>query len=283
MSARPLSRTLLAALVFGYAFLFVPVGLLVLTSFNASRMTTVMSGFSFQWYAALWHDAPLLAAARLSLMVAALSATGATVLGTAAGYVLVRFQRLPGRGVLAALLASRLVLPDVLIGLSLLLLFVATEQAFGIPAGRGAVTIAVAHISFSLSYVAVVVRARLEGSGTDLEEAAMDLGATPVGTFLRITLPLLAPALLSGWLLAFTLSLDDLVVASFVSGPGASTLPMVVFSSLHLGATPELNALATIILLGVSTALIGAWAIQRGVLPRAAMRTEAVAAVPPAE
>ncbi len=169
MTGRPLSRTLLTAMAFGYAFLFVPVILLVLTSFNASRMTTVMSGFSWQWYVALWHDAPLLAAARLSLVIAALSATGATVLGTAAGFVLVRFQRLPGRGLLAALLASRLVLPDVLIGLSLLLLFVATEQAFGIPAGRGAGTIAVAHISFSLSYVAVVVRARLEGSGTDLE------------------------------------------------------------------------------------------------------------------
>ncbi len=277
-AGRPLSRTLLTALVFGYAFLFVPVILLVLTSFNDSRMTTVLSGFSFRWYGTLLHDAPLLDAGRLSLEIAALSATGATVLGTAAGYVLERFQRLPGRSVLAALLASRLVLPDVLIGLSLLLLFVATEQTFGIPAGRGAGTIAIAHISFSLSYVAVVVRARLEGSGTELEEAAMDLGATPVGTFLRITLPLLAPALLSGWLLAFTLSLDDLVVASFVSGPGASTLPMVVFSSLHLGATPELNALATVILLGVSTALIGAWAVQR-----AAMRTESVAAVPPAE
>jgi putrescine transport system permease protein len=277
-SRRPPSRTLLAALAFGYAFLFVPVILLVLTSFNASRLTTVLSGFSWRWYIALWHDAPLIAAGRLSLEIAALSATGATILGTAAGYVLVRFQRLPARGLLSALLASRLLLPDVLIGLSLLLLFVATEQAFGIPAGRGAGTIAIAHVSFSLSYVAVVVRARLEGSGTDLEEAAMDLGATPMGAFLRITLPLLAPALLSGWLLAFTLSLDDLVVASFVSGPGASTLPMVVFSSLHLGATPELNALATIILLGVSAALIGAWALQR-----AAMRGEAVAAAGPQE
>jgi putrescine transport system permease protein len=277
-SRRPPSRFLLAALAFGYAFLFVPVILLVLTSFNDSRLTTVLSGFSWRWYVTLWHDETLLAAARLSLEIAALSATGATILGTAAGYVLVRFQRVQGRGVLAALLASRLLLPDVLIGLSLLLLFVATEQAFGIPAGRGAGTIAIAHVSFSLSYVAVVVRARLEGSGTDLEEAAMDLGATPAGAFLRITLPLLAPALLSGWLLAFTLSLDDLVVASFVSGPGASTLPMVVFSSLHLGATPELNALATIILLGVSGALIGAWALQR-----AAMRGATVAAARPQE
>jgi putrescine transport system permease protein len=258
-----LSRPLIAGLVFGYAFLFIPVLLLVLTSFNDSRMTTVLSGFSLRWYGVLWNNDKLIAAAVLSLKIAALSATGATVIGTAAGVMLARVQRLPGRNLLAALLATRLLLPDVLIGLSLLLLFVASEQAIGIPTSRGALTITVAHISFSLSYVAVVVRARLEGSGTDLEEAAQDLGATPAGAFLRITLPLLAPALLSGWLLAFTLSLDDLVVASFVSGPGASTLPMVVFSSLRLGATPELNALATIILVGVSAALIGAWALQQ--------------------
>ena len=258
-----LNRVLCAALLFGYAFLFIPVLLLVLTSFNASRLTTVLSGLSLRWYLTLLHDHQLLDAGLLSLEVALLSATGATILGTAAGVILARFHRVTGRGVLDTLLATRLVLPDVLIGLSLLLLFVASQQALGFPARRGAVTIAVAHVSFSLSYVAVVVRARLEGSGTDLEQAAMDLGSTPAGTFFRITLPLLAPALLSGWLLAFTLSLDDLVVASFVSGPGASTLPMVVFSSLKLGATPELNALATVILLFVSTALIGAWLLQQ--------------------
>ena len=258
-----LSRTLLAALVFGYAFLFIPVILLVLTSFNESRLTTVLTGLSLRWYDALWHDARLRAAGLLSLEVAALSATGATVLGTAAAMVLERFGTVRGRGVLDLLIATRLVLPDVLIGLSLLLLFVASEQAFGFPAQRGAVTIAVAHVSFALSYVAVVVRARLAGSGTELEEAAMDLGCTPTGAFFRVTLPLLAPALLSGWLLAFTLSLDDLVVASFVSGPGASTLPMVVFSSLKLGATPELNALATVILALVSAALLGAWLVER--------------------
>ena len=268
-----LSRTLLAALLFGYAFLFIPVTLLVLTSFNDSRMTTVLSGFSWRWYAALWQDSRLIAAGLLSLQVAALSATGATILGTAAAVVLARFRRVRGRGVLDMLLATRLVLPDVLIGLSLLLLFVSSQQAFGFPSQRGAVTIAVAHVSFSLSYVAVVVRARLEGAGTDLEEAAMDLGCSPAGAFFRITLPLLAPALLSGWLLAFTLSLDDLVVASFVSGPGASTLPMVVFSSLKLGATPELNALATVILLLVSAALLGAWLVQQRAV--AAGRTRA--------
>ena len=258
-----LTRSLLAALLVGYAFLFGPIVLLVLTSFNNSRLTTVLSGLSTRWYVTLWHDDGLLEAGVLSLEVALLSATGATILGTAAGMILARFGHVSGRGLLDTLLATRLVLPDVLIGLSLLLLFVSSQQWIGLPGSRGAITIAVAHISFSLSYVAVVVRARLEGSGTELEDAALDLGCTQAGAFFRITLPLLAPALLSGWLLAFTLSLDDLVVASFVSGPGASTLPMVVFSSLKLGATPELNALATIILLLVSTALLGAWLLQQ--------------------
>ena len=239
-----------------------PVGLLVATSFNPSRLTTVLSGFSLHWYAALWENAALLRAAGLSLRIAAVSATGATVLGLAAGYALARFGRFAGRGVFANLLGARLVLPDVLVGLSLLLLFVQMEQWFGWPAGRGALTITLAHVSVSLSYVAVVIEARLRDSGTELEEAAQDLGASPAGAFLRVTLPLLAPALLSGWLLAFTLSLDDLVVATFVSGPGASTLPMVVFSALKLGVTPELNALATVILVVVSGALFGAWWLQ---------------------
>jgi len=252
-----------ASLIFGYAFLYIPVLLLVATSFNPSRLTTVLSGFSLQWYVALWHDDALLRAAGLSLRIAAVSATAATVLGTGAGYALARFGRFTGRGLFAGLLGARLVLPDVLVGLSLLLLFVQMEQVFGWPEGRGALTITLAHVSVSLSYVAVVIEARLSDSGTELEEAAQDLGASPGRAFLLVTLPLLAPALLSGWLLAFTLSLDDLVVATFVSGPGASTLPMVVFSALKLGVTPELNALATVILLGVSACLLGAWALAR--------------------
>lgn len=251
-------------LVLGYAFLYVPVLLLVATSFNPSRLTTVISGLSLHWYAVLWQDQSLLNAAVLSLRIAAISATGATVLGVGAGYALARFGRFRGRGVFSSLLAARLVLPDVLVGLSLLLLFVQMEQVIGWPAGRGALTITLAHVSVSLSYVAVVIEARLRDAGTDLEEAAMDLGATPLRAFLLVTLPLLAPALLSGWLLAFTLSLDDLVVATFVSGPGASTLPMVVFSALKLGVTPELNALATVILVVVAAALFGAlWLQQR--------------------
>ncbi|HEY0202755.1 MAG TPA: ABC transporter permease subunit [Acetobacteraceae bacterium] len=255
-------RFLTACLVAGYAFLYIPVLLLVATSFNPSRLTTVLSGFSLRWYAALWQDDKLIEAAGLSLRVAALSATGATVLGTLAGLALARFGRFTGRGAFAALLSARLVLPDVLVGLSLLLLFVQMEQTLGWPEGRGALTITLAHVSVSLSYVAVVIEARLADAGTELEDAAMDLGASPLHAFFLVTLPLLAPALLSGWLLAFTLSLDDLVVATFVSGPGATTLPMVVFSALRLGVTPELNALATVILLVVSLALGGAWWMQ---------------------
>jgi len=259
---------LTACLLVGYAFLYVPVLLLVATSFNPSRLTTVLGGFSLRWYAALWQDDKLIAAAGLSLRIAALSATGAVVLGTGAGVALARFGRFAGRGAFAALLSARLVLPDVLVGLSLLLLFVQMERTLGWPAGRGALTITLAHVSVSLSYVAVVIEARLADAGTELEEAAMDLGASPAKAFLLVTLPLLAPALLSGWLLAFTLSLDDLVVATFTSGPGATTLPMVVFSALRLGVTPELNALATIILALVSLALGGAWLAGRRFAPR---------------
>ena len=256
-------RGLNAWLIAGYAFLYVPVILLVATSFNPSRLTTVLGGFSWRWYAALWANDRLISAALLSLRIAAVSATGAAVLGTLAGLALARFGRFAGRSVFSGLIAARLVLPDVLIGLSLLLLFVQMEEWIGWPAGRGALTIMLAHVSVSLAYVAVVIEARLADTGTELEQAAMDLGASPSKAFWLVTLPLLAPAIVSGWLLAFTLSLDDLVVASFVSGPGASTLPMVVFSALRLGVTPELNALATVILVVVSVALGGAWALQR--------------------
>ena len=258
-------RFLAASLLLGYAFLYVPILLLVATSFSPSRLTTVITGFSLRWYAALWQNERLIEAGLLSLRIAAVSATGATLLGTLAGYALARFGRFRGRGAFASLLSARLVLPDVLVGLSLLLLFVQMEQVFGWPEGRGALTITLAHVSVSLAYVAVVIEARLADAGTELEDAAMDLGASPLKAFLLVTLPLLSPALLSGWLLAFTLSLDDLVVATFTSGPGASTLPMVVFSALKLGVTPELNALATVILAVVSVTLGGAWYLQRRV------------------
>jgi putrescine transport system permease protein len=250
------SAVLLGWLLAGYAFLYLPIALLMLFSFNDARLTTAWAGFSWRWYGVLAQDGPLLQAAWLSLRIAAGSACLATVLGTLAGLALARFGRFRGRALFAGLLAAPLVLPDVLIGLALLMLFVALEQAVGWPAGRGATTITLAHATLALSYVTLVVQARLQDGGTLLEQAAADLGAAPPRVFLAITLPLLAPALLSGWLLAFTLSLDDLVVASFVSGPGATTLPMLVFSRLHLGATPELNALATLLLVVVA-ALLG--------------------------
>ena len=249
------SRTLLAWLILCYAFLYLPIGFLVVFSFNDARLVTSWAGFSTRWYAVLAHDQALIDAALLSLRIAAVSASIATVIGTAAGYVLARFGRFPVRPLFQTMLVAPLVLPGVITGLSLLLLFVALEQVIGWPAGRGAGTVTVAHASVSVAYVAVVVRARLADTDTTLEDAAADLYAPPFTAFLRVTLPLLAPALVSGWLLAFTLSVDDVVVASFTSGPGASTLPMVVFSATRLGATPEIYALATVIVLGVTVLL----------------------------
>jgi putrescine transport system permease protein len=232
-------------------------------SFNASRLVTTWGGFSPRWYATLLHDRTLITAALLSLRIAAVSATLAVIVGALAGYALARFGRFAGRGAFTAALTAPLVLPEVITGLSLLLLFVALQQATGWPAGRGASTVTLAHASVSVAYVAVVVRARLAGTPRDLEEAAMDLYAPPWRAFAAVTLPLMAPALIAGWLLAFTLSLDDVVVASFTSGPGASTLPMVVFSSIKLGPTPELYALATVIVAVVAAILLAVWRVQR--------------------
>lgn len=250
------SWPLLSVLAFGYAFLYVPILLLILYSFNESRLVTVWSGFSFKWYGELLHNRQLLDAAWLSVRIAAVNATIALVLGTLAANALVRHGRFRGRTGLELLLTAPLVMPDVIIGLSLLLLFVALQQTIGWPEGRGFSTITIAHITFSLAYVAVVVRSRLARMDASLEEAAMDLGARPLTVYLRITLPLIAPALLSGWLLAFTLSLDDLVIASFVSGPGATTLPMVIYSSVRMGVSPQINALATLVVALVALAVV---------------------------
>lgn len=250
------SWPLFSVLAFGYAFLYVPILLLILYSFNESRLVTVWSGFSFKWYGELLHNRQLLDAAWLSVRIAAVNATIALVLGTLAANALVRHGRFRGRTGLELLLTAPLVMPDVIIGLSLLLLFVALQQTIGWPAGRGFSTIAIAHITFSLAYVAVVVRSRLTRMDASLEEAAMDLGARPLTVYLRITLPLIAPALLSGWLLAFTLSLDDLVIASFVSGPGSTTLPMVIYSSVRMGVSPQINALATLVVVLVALAVV---------------------------
>ena len=255
---------LLTVLAFGYAFLFVPVLLLVIYSFNESRLVTVWSGFSTKWYGELLRNQQLLDAAWLSIRIAAVNASLAVVLGTLAANALVRHGRFRWRTGFELLLTAPLVMPDVIIGLSLLLLFVAMQQALGWPPGRGFTTITIAHITFSMAYVAVIVRARLARMDRSLEEAAMDLGARPLRVYLAITLPLIAPALLAGWLLAFTLSLDDLVIASFVAGPGSTTLPMFVYASVRMGVSPQINALATIIVAVVAAAVVIAGIAMRG-------------------
>ncbi len=247
----------------GLAFLYVPVLLLIIYSFNESRLVTVWSGFSTKWYRELLDNRQLLDAAWLSVRIAATNATFAVVLGTLAANALVRHGRFRGRGSFELLLTAPLVMPEVIIGLSLLLLFVAMEQTIGWPNGRGFDTITIAHMTFSMAYVAVVVRSRLAQMDHSLEEAAKDLGARPLKVYLTITLPLIAPALLSGWLLAFTLSLDDLVIASFVSGPGSTTLPMVIYSSVRMGVSPQINALATIIVALVAVAVLIAGLVMR--------------------
>jgi putrescine transport system permease protein len=234
-------------LAFGYAFLYAPILSLIVYSFNESRLVTVWAGFSTKWYASLLENEQLLGAAWVSLRIAIMNATLAMVLGTLAGVALVRLGRFRGRAALALMVGAPLVMPDVILGLASLLLFVAMEQAIGWPDGRGMTTITIAHVTFSMAYVAVIVQSRLARLDASLEEAAMDLGARPAKVFFVVTLPLIAPALAAGWLLAFTLSLDDLVIANFTSGPGASTLPMVVYSSVRLGVSPEINALASIL------------------------------------
>jgi putrescine transport system permease protein len=255
---------LFSALAFGYAFLYGPIASLIVYSFNASRLVTVWGGFSTKWYGELFKNEQILSAAWLSLRVAAMNATASVVLGTLAGLALARFGRFRGRTLLSVMVSAPLVMPDVIVGLASLLLFVSMEQLIGWPEGRGVSTILLAHITFSAAYVTVVVQSRLAQMDVSVEEAAMDLGARPWKVFLVITLPIIAPALVSGWLLAFTLSLDDLVIASFVSGPGATTLPMVVYSSVRLGVSPQINALATIIVAVVTTGiLVAGWLMHR--------------------
>ncbi|ACT07224.1 binding-protein-dependent transport systems inner membrane component [Dickeya chrysanthemi Ech1591] len=250
-------RTLI--LVLGYSFLYAPMLMLVIYSFNSSRLVTVWAGWSTQWYSALFEDSAMISAVLLSLTIAAASATMAVVLGTLAAVVMVRFGNFRGSNGFAFMLTAPLVMPDVITGLSLLLLFVSLAQAIGWPAERGMLTIWLAHVTFCSAYVTVVVSARLRELDHSIEEAAMDLGATPLKVFFIITVPMIAPALVSGWLLAFTLSLDDLVIASFVSGPGATTLPMLVFSSVRMGVNPQINALASLILLVVGIIGLIAW------------------------
>lgn len=245
--------------VAGLAFLYIPMLVLVIFSFNESRLVTVWAGFSGKWYGELLRDRQILSAIWLSLKIAVLAATAATTLGTLAGLTLARFGVFRGRGLFGAMIAAPLVMPEVITGLSLLLLFVAMGQWLGWPAQRGSLTIWIAHVTFCTAYATVVIAARLGELDTSVEEAAMDLGATPGRVFFSITLPVIAPALISAWLLAFTLSLDDLVITSFVTGPGASTLPIVVFSSVRLGVSPKINALAAVMILAVFAGTLAAW------------------------
>ena len=257
------SRFVISVLAFGYAFLYIPLVLVIVYSFNDSRIATIWGGFSTRWYGELFRNEQILDAALLSLRVALTSATFATLLGTMAGLVLARFGRFKGRTLFSGMITSPMVMPEVITGLSLLLLFVTLQQLTGWPGQRGFSTITIAHTTFSMAYVAVIVQSRLLAMDESLEEAAMDLGGRPLRVVLDITLPLIAPAMIAGWLLAFTLSLDDLVIASFVSGPGSSTLPMYIFSKVKLGVSPDINALATLIIATISFGVLIAWLATR--------------------
>ncbi len=246
-----------AILAAGFGFLYVPIALVVLYSFNASRLVTVWGGFSTHWYVSLFENEALLQAASVSLRVAVVAGSCSTVLGTCAAFALQRFGRFPARSLFAGLVYAPLVMPEVIIGLSLLLLFV------GLGIDRGFWTIVAGHTTLGLCFVAVVVQARLSGFDRSLEEAAQDLGASPARVFRTITLPLILPAMLAGFLLAFTLSLDDFVIASFTSGPGSPTLPMRIYSQVRLGLTPEINAISTLLIGFVGAALLVASLLNR--------------------
>lgn len=246
-------------LAFGFAFLYVPILSMIVYSFNNSRLVTVWDSAhspTLKWYALLFQNTQIMSAARLSLGIATLNACISVVLGTLAGLVLVRFGRFRGRTLLGAMTAAPLVMPEIITGLSMLMLFVAMERLIGWPAGRGITTITIAHVTFSMAYVTVIIQSRLANFDQSLEEAAMDLGARPHIVFFRITLPLIMPAIISGWLLSFTLSWDDVVISQFVAGPSSTTLPMVIFSKVRLGVSPDVNALATLMVLIVASGVV---------------------------
>lgn len=257
---RSISPALGGVLALGLAFLYLPIAVLIAYSFNASSLVTVWGGFSVQWYGRLLHNAQVLRAVLLSLEVALTAASAALVLGTLAAVALVRIARFRFRLLLAEMVHAPLVMPEIATGIALLLMFVSMGQLLGWPRHRGFATLVLAHVTFCMAYVTVTVLPRLAAADRDLEDAAMDLGAGPLRAFLQITLPLISPALLSGWLLSLTLSLDDLVISSFVAGPGSSTLPMVIYSKVKLGVSPDMNALATVILVLVGAAVLaGGW------------------------
>lgn len=257
MNQRPVF--LISCLAFGLAFFYVPILSMIFFSFNKSRLATVWGGFSTEWYGKLFENDQILKAATLSLEIALLSATIATVLGTLAGLTLARFKVFPGRTLFSGLVTAPLIMPEVITGISSLMLFILMEHWIGWPGKRGFSTITIAHITFSMTYVATIVQARLSSMDLSVEEAAMDLGSRPWQVLMDITLPIIAPAILSGWLLAFTISIDDVVITNFTTGPGATTLPILIWSKVRLGVTPDINALATLIvvIVGLGVGLAG--------------------------
>jgi putrescine transport system permease protein len=250
-------------LVLGLLFIYLPMLILVIYSFNASKLVTVWGGWSFKWYVGLLDNSQLMGSVLRSLEIACYTAVAAVALGTLAAFVLTRITQFKGRTLFGGLVTAPLVMPEVITGLSLLLLFVAMAQMIGWPQERGIVTIWIAHTTFCAAYVAVVVSARLRELDLSIEEAAMDLGARPWKVFFLITIPMIAPSLAAGGMMSFALSLDDLVLASFVSGPGSTTLPMEVFSAVRLGVKPEINAVASLILLAVSLVTFLVWFFSR--------------------
>ena len=254
---------LLTVLFIGIALLYLPILVLIGYSFNSSPLVNVWGGFSTTWYGQLFHNRQLLEAALLSLEVAVTASSGAVLLGTLAATALVRFARFPGRALLTGMVNAPLVMPEIITGITQLLLFVSMMQLFGWP-HRGFTTIVLSHVTFCAAYVTITVQSRLAAADRSLEEAAMDLGASPARAFIEITLPIIAPAIVSSWLLCFTLSLDDLVISSFVAGPGASTLPMVIYSKVKLGVSPDVNALASLIVCAVGICiLVAGWLMMR--------------------
>lgn len=251
----------------GLVFLYLPMVILVIYSFNASRLVTVWGGWSIHWYVGLLDNSQLMSAVKRSLQIAFYTATAAVALGTLAAFAMTRLKRFRGRTLFSGMVTAPLVMPEVITGLSLLLLFVALAQVLeyllGITFDRGMLTIWIAHTTFAVAYVAIIVSSRLGELDQSIEEAALDLGAPPWKTFLLITVPMIAPSIIAGWLLSFTLSLDDLVLASFVSGPGSTTLPMEIFSAVRLGVKPEINAIASVILFAVALFTLLIWFIFR--------------------
>lgn len=251
----------------GLVFLYLPMVILVIYSFNASRLVTVWGGWSIHWYVGLLDNTQLMTAVKRSLQIAFYTATAAVALGTLAAFAMTRLKRFRGRTLFSGMVTAPLVMPEVITGLSLLLLFVALAQVLefllGVSFDRGMLTIWIAHTTFAVAYVAIIVSSRLGELDQSIEEAALDLGAPPWKTFLLITVPMIAPSIIAGWLLAFTLSLDDLVLASFVSGPGSTTLPMEIFSAVRLGVKPEINAIASVILFAVALFTLLIWFIFR--------------------